>query len=222
MDYVCYQVETSPPYMQGPLGTSWSEALGLIKDVYGASMRLAVKCRFPQFAPPDALDAIGATLQIQRGFAPDDAAYVTQLMNAWSTWQQAGTVPGMVSILTQAGLANVAVWEAWYWSDGNPGYYFTITCSLPMPWSSFPLADGTWGDGEGTWNDGGVWACGIPVVSRQRLKSLITQMKPAHAVCAAVIVDLGTTGRLWGLGGHTWGDGGDWGGGTALYINMTV
>lgn len=224
MDYVDYQVAFSPPWMQfGPLGISWSQALGLMKDAYGAGMRLAVKVRFPEWAPSDALDAIGRTLQIDRLYAQNDQQYIAQLMNAWVSWQTAGTVPGMLAQLQAFGLANVALWEAWYWSDGNPSYYFTVTCSLPMPWNSFPMADGTWGDGNAAkkWSDGGIWASGIPVSWRQQLKAVITKWKPAHAVCAAVIVNL-NTGKLWGLGGHSWGDGGTWSGGNTLYINMTI
>jgi hypothetical protein len=225
MDYREYQVATSPAWQQqGPTGPAWNESLGLMKDAYGAGSRLAVKCRFPQFAPSDALDGIGATLQIERLYAQNDAAYVGQMMRAWVSWQQAGTVPGMIARMQDFGLANVAVWEAWYWSDGNPGYYFTITCSLPMPWNSYPLADGTWGDGDATkkWSDGGVWASGIPVAWRQQLKATITKWKPTHTVCAAVIVNL-NTGRIWGLSGGKWGDGSFWSaGGNTLFINMTV
>lgn len=225
MDYSEWQVAASAAWQQqGPLGLAWNESFGWMKDVFASGMRLAVKVRFPQFAPSDALNSLGYTLQIDRLYAQNDQQFIAQQMNAWVSWQEAGTVPGMVNRLTELGLANVAVWEAWYWSDGNPGYYFTVTCSLPMPWNSFPLRDGTWGDGDATkkWSDGGVWASGIPVPWRQQLKATITKWKPEHAVCAAVIVNL-NTGRLWGLSGGAWGDGKTWSaGGNTLFINMTI
>lgn len=222
LDYGDFQVADAPPWQQGPMGQGWNEAFGLIKDPWAAGIRLAVKCRFPDFCPADGLDALGWTLQIDRTFLADDNTFRAAMKNAWVNWSAAGTVPGMTAILTQAGFANVAIWESWYWSDGNPSYYFTITCSLPTPWNSFPQADGTWGDGNPakTWSDGGVWASGIPWPLRLQLKALVDKWKPLHAVCAAVIVNLGA-GKLWGMGGHTWGDGGVWGGGLTLYINLT-
>lgn len=235
LDYWAYQVAKSPPWMQlDELGINWSTAFGLMKDVYAAGIRLAVKCRFPDFAPPDALDSIGVTLGgITRDMAPTDAQYIAKLDAAWDSAVMWGTLPGMVAALTRAGLANVAVWESWswpgilpnLWSDGKPANSFTITCSLPTPWNSFPLADGSWGDGDATktWDDGGVWASGIPHSWRVQLKALIDREKPLHSQCAAVIVNL-NTGPVWDLGNCTEWDGGwVWSdAGTVLYINMLV
>lgn len=217
-DYKDFQVESSPPWMRGPMGTNWQTAHGLLKDGLREAMKLAVKARFPGLAPGDALDLVGHTLQIPRAFAKNDAQYVSALLNGWATWKQAGTVPGMTAVLTAAGLTGVQIKEAWYWFDGLPNYYFTIVASWPGPWNTDPLADGTWGS-AGTWGDAGLWAGGIPVVDRARLKARINKWKPARAVCATVIFPL--TGGYWG-DGSVWGSDGTWGGSSALYINMTV
>jgi len=239
LDYAAYEVARSAPWQQlGPMGIGWSDSLGSLKDAYAAGIRLAVTVHYPSTAPPDALDSIGVTAGgITRDMAPTNAQYVAKLNRAWAAAEMWGTLPGMVAALEQAGLANVAVWEsAWIlaygdtaWSDGLAAYYFTITCSLPMPWNSYPLADGTWGDGDvtKTWDDGGVWATGIPDSWRQQLKALITREKPEHARCAAVIVNLNTGGWLYDVGAGAVFDGPGattWGGGagspTTLTINM--
>jgi hypothetical protein len=222
-DYQDYQVETSSLWLRGQHGTDWEYAFGLVKQGFLQAAKNAIKARFPELAPGDALDPIGETLQIERAFARDDNEYIAMLMRAWASWGEAGTRPGMMDVLTHAGrLLDVDVKEAWDWNDGNPSWFFTVTCAAPTPWNTDPLADGQWQD-PGTWNDGGVWAGGIPVVDRARLKALITKRKPTHSVCAAVIVVLRPGDLFYDINSGTYDSGETYDDAAAsLYINMQV
>src|SRR5207245_5578740 len=84
--YPDYQIQKSPPWLQGPNGATWSFVSGITKEAYLEAAKRAVKARFPQFAPSDALDKVGENFQIDRAFAGSDSVFVAQLMNAWATW----------------------------------------------------------------------------------------------------------------------------------------
>jgi hypothetical protein len=217
-DYSQYQIDASPPWLQGPNGASWSFVSGVTKDAYLELAKRAVKARFPQFAPTDALDKVGQNFQIDRAFATNDTVFVAQLLKAWEAWGAAGTKPGMLSALNAAGVSNVTIWENFQWNEANPERWwrFWVVARPPYPWNCDPLANGLWSS-SGTWSDGGGWATGIPQNDWARLRRIIRKWKPAHAQCVSVILLL--NGELFGTRGGTWGSQTAWGG-TAVYLDI--
>jgi hypothetical protein len=191
---------------------------GITKEAYLEAAKRAVKARFPQFAPSDALDKVGENFQIDRAFAGSDSIFVAQLMKAWATWGAAGTKPGMLSALNAAGLTNVTVWEKFQWTETYPNRWwrFWIVARPPFPWNCDPLADGLWGS-PGSWNDGGVWATGIPQNDWARMRRIIRKWKPAHAQCESLILLL--NGELFGTRTGTWGAQQSWNG-NAVYLGI--
>lgn len=220
------RVETSPPFLQKTNGIAWNSGLGLAQDEYVARAKAAVKARWPRSAPSDALDYIGSNFQINRGFAPDDQAFVKLLEHAWSLWGEAGRKPGLQLALADAGITNFEIWEKWEWADGETRperwWEFWVVIHAPFPWTENALADGKWED-AGTWDSPpGVWTEAIPWPELLRLRALIRKWKPSHAHCRNVI--LVSQGNVFGeLDDVTWDNadaaGITWTGSVATYVD---
>lgn len=220
-DYKDWQVQQAPPWLQQPMGTNWLTAQGLLKDSILEAMKRAVGARFYDFAPPDGLDHVGKTFDIERAYAADDNKYRTQLAAAWATWQQAGTAVGLSNIIKSLGYTNVIIAEN---GVGSQWFQFTVVLQPPFPWTMNMLADGLWQD-AGNLDDGGTWAFAVPDGEDARIGRTIRKYKGAHTYCVWVVYYI--SGELWGYPSGNWGDApgvpaGDTGlwGGVASYIGI--
>lgn len=201
-DYAVVQVTDAPPWLQRGKGGDWLAVTGLLKDAFRELAKRAVKARYPGTTPPDGLDRVASNFQIERDVAPTDAQLVAALKKAWESWESAGTKPGLLARLVDAGYVAPAIYEASEWDPYNPEWWrFWVVLRPPYPWTDTSLSDGRWGD-AGTWSDGGAWAQGIPPEQYGRLRRIVHKWKPTHARCAGII--LLASGELFGTRPGTW------------------
>lgn len=172
-----------------------------------ARAKAAVKARFPQLAPSDALDEIGIERKMPRGPGETDANYAARLQAAWNTWPWAGTAFGLLSALSAGGYptAEVRIQKAIryyldangalvverraageWWIDWKRSFWSRFVVLLYPP---FPFVGATPADGS---------------TEQQRIARLVRQWKSAHSTCTDIFVI--SSGRTWDSypAGATW------------------
>ena len=185
MDYDDYQVATAPPWLSDANGTLWNRVLGTVKQAIIEGAKAAVKARFADAAPLDALPHLLEDRGLDPPWRETGNAIRSRIKRAWDTHMMSGTKLGMIQALKDVGYENVEVLErpqdptlAWW--------QFEVRLSPPFPWRDDYLADGRWND-PGVWDDGGLWAGDVPVPDLDRMR-LIVSKKPTHAECRGVVV----------------------------------
>ena len=121
----------APGWLQTPAARTWLGANGYIKDWLIARLKFGIMQRFPRFAMPDALAQIG----IERGLpqAPNEAlaVYAERLVNAWTTWQGAGTAQTLLQMLAVFGYPGVVIVQQNQWAFSLSGTGALVTTALP-------------------------------------------------------------------------------------------
>jgi hypothetical protein len=107
--YQDYQAKISPTALLRPNGAAFEAAFGSVKDAQLDRDIAAVKAKYPNIAPSDALNIIGADRGMPRGQSEGDAAYAARLVNTWNTWPWAGTAYGLLQAFWATGYQNVAL-----------------------------------------------------------------------------------------------------------------
>lgn len=240
MTYADWQPSKSATALQFPYGNSHQRAYGIIKDNYIDTARAAVKMRFPDFASPDALGAIGSERLMEQGIDTltganeSSAAYAARLKNAWganfirgdppdvedSVWYWGGTGFGMLRAFALLGYgqnATIIQQSGTYWSL-DVSNNLVITDNPPLTgwpfWNSFLVLFSL----PASWTSPAVPATSGTVPDSDeidRLVRLINLWKPAHMFCLGLQVNV--SGRFWGYppvgagGAPVWGTG-TWGG----------
>ena len=102
-DFITYEVAISPTWLQRHWGEAWTLVQAVVKDAMISGAKDAVKARFIEFAPEDALTKLGIERQLPKVTSETVAAYRLRLLAAWDTWSFAGTKIGVVSALTVLG-----------------------------------------------------------------------------------------------------------------------
>ena len=179
------------------MGENWATAFGIMKDGIVEGSIAAVKTRFVQTAPEDALALAGYERSMPQSPIESGYAYRARLLNAWNVWQYAGTRKGLVDAIALLGV-NATVYEnkdwaqpAGLWAD------FWVYLFQPHPFSvSFYVGDGT--------------TCGSGVTIGVKpgnlyaaLVNTIKQWRPAHAHLASLGIVF--SGLIVGVGGWTVG-----------------
>ena len=186
MDYDDYQVRFAPSWLQDEGGALWNRILGLAKQMLVEGARAAVKMRFADVAPLDALPALLEDRNLDPAWREDEKSVRARIKAAWSTWQKAGTKAGMSEALELAGYTTYEIREQP--QDGTLAWWeFEVWLYPPFPWSDEYLADGRW-DEPGVWEDGGVWAGDMPAPDLSRVRLVVRKWKPAHTVCRRIVV----------------------------------
>lgn len=197
----------TPRWLSGvPLGRAWLLGNAVMKDAALAAAKLAVKARFPSLAPDDALPYLAAERRIERGHQYTIAQFREQIVNAWDAWSLAGTKDGLVAALRTAGFRNFMIVQNYETPmDGNPDHWwkFWIVVWPPFPWPFNPTL--TWDPGL-PWDPGLTWP-GVPQEWVERVKQVVRLWKPAHAICANLVVH--SSGLTWDPG-MTWDPGIVW------------
>lgn len=206
-DYYEVQPQNQGRWLQGKYGRAWMQCFGLIKAAMAAVTKIAVKSRFSDYVADNGLARTGVTYQIERGYAATPDVYRKVQANAWTLWQNAGTIGGMMAALDSISypLANITmfgvivptvrIWEKWQLLEDNPERWwrFWIVLRPPFPWTN-PIADGNWSSG-GNWNDGGLWAGIMPNEAERQLVRTVNKWRSFGKQCSAVIVLF--SGELW-------------------------
>ena len=144
---VSYEQSTAdrPPswLRRGRWAKLWDDTMRFFADLTQEGARQAIKVRFPQYAPVDALAYIGRERMLERH--PDASAdsFRDRLDGAWTQWQKGGTRAGirdeLEAYLAPLGVTNVNVYspnvDGWA-SDANTTNWsrFWVVIGQPNPW----------------------------------------------------------------------------------------
>lgn len=104
MTFEEYQSRTlAPGWLQDPDGLGWNGALGAQKDILTAAAKEAVKARFPELAPEDALQLLAIERGIDRGQTETLEGFRGRVLGAWDVWRWAGTPFSLLAAFWWAG-----------------------------------------------------------------------------------------------------------------------
>lgn len=120
MTYVPWLTSLLPASLSGPWSLRWCTAIGETADDLAARAKLAVKVRFPELAPVDALPYLGADRALPQMPGEPAEVYRARITAAWSTWYWAGTSRSIREALVLYGLHGVSVVPHRVWRiDGD-------------------------------------------------------------------------------------------------------
>jgi hypothetical protein len=108
-DYQLYQQALSPTVLLDGPGTVFEAAFASMKDLFADRVRLSLKSRLPQLAPPDGLTQIGLERGMPQGQSESGSAYAARLQDAWNAWPWAGTAFGLLRAFYATGYTNVVL-----------------------------------------------------------------------------------------------------------------
>lgn len=170
-----------------------------LDDLAGRAYGVAL-ARLVQYAPEDALLLLGQERRVRRYPKEPLETYRRRVLGAWAYWQLAGTVPGILHALKDAGYRAVVIE---HFRDPDPEHWAEFSVVVgPL---EKPKPNAHW-DAQSTFGGGATWGFVLPAVPLDWLPDLIREVKPAHARLRRVIWS--PRGRYWG-GGVTWGEGYD-------------
>lgn len=229
MGYRNFQPAIQPTALQDPYGQAWMRAQGIVKDYLLDLARHATQLRFPSFASPDALGAIGSERLIDKGTSPQlgtpetDAAYAVRLKNAWSIWSLAGTAWGLLTAFKAQGYAPTLVQQngLQFTLDGGGNVVITVGAPLAVPiWNMFevwfPTVPSSWTD----IHNPPTLTSAPSITELRRLRRIINLWKPAHMFCIGIGVLV--SGHIWGEPNLLWGEmGAEWGPADVVYFPAT-
>ena len=208
MPYDQYQVASAPPFLQRDVGERWLSCFGLLKDAAVEGAIQAVKARFIQTCPNDAVAIIGAERSLDQLVTERLPDYRARIQNAWSAWAQAGTRAGILAQIGLLGFSNVTIKENADWAAGvvNPATDWArwwLIIDQPHPFTIvWAWGDSTvWGDPLKSWGM-------KPYALFLSLLKILRTWRPAHAQLQSITFII--SGRLW-AGGWAWADGTTWG-----------
>jgi hypothetical protein len=240
MSYETWMKAKAPTYLQDVYGQAWMGGIGATMDDYVQQYIAGVLAAFPDYAPADALGALGDEIGIDRGASETDAAYANRLARAMEVWAFAGSPMGLLRALYGAGYSGGEVVQqngngytlAVTVADGITSYSIVIrTLGLnPAIGGIRPLAAGVtpWWTFDATGLDAandqfnsrfGVYFASDAgyfgtIAARNRFRAIVAKWKPGKATFMGWF--LRTSGKVWG-DGHTYNDGTNWGGASTVY-----
>ena len=147
LDYLDSTAAGAPRWLTKGAGGDWLRAVGVTLDAVVETARQGVKLRFPSFAPPDALAAIGEERLEARATAlvyEDDVAFGERLRTAWSRRKFSGTKTGLVAIFEVFGFGPYSVYDLAEWFPSKKWHAWVFLPKASHPWGPGPLV----GDGS--------------------------------------------------------------------------
>jgi len=211
MSFRQYMIELAPPWLRGRWGEAWNGTVGLAMDMVAEGAMQAVKARFIKQAPADALPYAGTDRQIERAPGESDETYRARLLQAFETWQLAGTNKGILAALAVIGYPKAKIFESHDWFPTDPRWWrFWLVIDPPHAFTSWKLGDGT---------KLGMKLLGLDAKDKTALdllRRVVRKWKAAHTVCEKLIIVL--FGKLLGTGWKV-GDGTKLGA-KAVYLDL--
>jgi len=193
--------------------------VGLPLDIIAEAVNQAVKTRFPELAPDDALPYIGRDRVIIRGPLEPAASYRLRLLLWIEAWLGSGVGRAMldqiagfltpraarIRIWTQVGVIYTreadgsftierVAGDLWNW-DGQTSmwarFWVVIYSIADVPWTRHPPYGGT----SGTWGSrtGLTWGSSATVAEARSIRGIIDEFKPALSKCQNVIISFDAT-----------------------------
>jgi len=187
--YADWILKRAPNWLKRRFGAAYLQAIGLMFDALVEGTIQAVRQRWPSYASPAGVAALGLERRLEQGPRESDANYREKLRNAWTYWRLAGQAYGIQRILNAAGYQAVEVFEAAQvgiaGGVGGWGRFWVVIYN--GPWKT--PSDGQWSD-AGTWGDGGLWDDGISADEVRFISRQIHLFRAKHARCMAVAIQL--------------------------------
>ena len=202
-EYADYQPDTAPPWLQRDAGRAFLYVLGLVKDAWLEAAKRAVKARFASIAPPDAIAYLLRDYDLPERFNESEDIARARILDAWRSWELAGTPGGVVHALNTAGFANVSVQER---INAVRWWEYRVVLRPAFPWDHTVLPYERWG--AATWGEYHYTGGAPTLADRDRVLTLVRKWAPAHAHLDFVVVQI--SGPTWGS--FAWGDGTTWNG----------
>jgi hypothetical protein len=197
--------ELYPTYMNGPVWSSYLYSINVCLDAVVDSASYAVRARFPQLAPFDALPWLAQDRQIFQGPSETSASYVARLLQWLDLWRLAGNptsvllaflawltplTPQVQTVTSWAGASPGTVWQT-YVAGSTP---FPPGQTIPTPPNLLTVATANW-----DW-DGASQPYYFPWM-RWRTWVIVSSF----------------AGSPWAAPTQTWGNGQSWGDGVSCY-----
>jgi hypothetical protein len=203
-------LQIAPRRLRRYWGSRVMYPLGLLLDAVVTLLADSLRARYPDYAPPDALAAIGRDRQIDRGFDESASGYAARLKQWLATRTRRGSAHVLMTQL--AGylsphavrlrvVNNAGAWHTrqhdgeieyhdgegnWDW-DGDAASWSRYWVVL-YPQTSLMVQDGTWGM-PGKWGTpGGKWGCDIGAEQARTIAAIVRRETPPHARCEGLIV----------------------------------
>jgi hypothetical protein len=150
VSFIEARVEELPVWLRGTNGIGVATAQGAQQDL---ELRLEIagtKQRWPTTCDDEALDDVGVRVQIERYPGESNDVYRARLLEAFPTWNEAGTPQAIIDQLHACGIEDVTVVRDY---DGvfAPGRWFSrfwVILGPKMPWSPLRCGAFTCGDGS--------------------------------------------------------------------------
>lgn len=143
----------SPTYLTGYQGQRYGATLAVMWDALGDGMAYAVRARFPDCCPSDALPWLAIDRQIDRGPNEAEASYRARLKLWLDLWRHAGSAQSVISALEiwwgggveiETVAQSQSVGTAWDYTMGSG----TVTHQLVSPpnwtWDDTDVAPRAW------------------------------------------------------------------------------
>ena len=184
-DFITYQLVLATTPLARPWGESWNLISAVMRDIMISGAKDALKCRFIEYCPDDALVLHGLERVLPR--APGELAdpYRLRLLAAWETWLLAGTAAGIeVALNVLGGDAHVTENQDWDPAppDGDLDSWWRFWVSIA---DTGYETDGLWDD-PGVWDDGGVWDTDTTLAQVTAVRSAVRTWMAAHAICVDI------------------------------------
>lgn len=188
-DLVEITLDRAPPWLLGPWGKALLFVLGSVKQAFVDAARQAVKARFPQVAPSDALPALAASRMLFAGKGESQASLRARILRAFIIWQYCGTKKGLLDALDALypeNPANSEIEEYWddpaaFGIDNARWARFRLEMWIPH-WGIAPAWDAF------HWDDGSHWDVTAPEAEIRALRATIHRWTPAYAKCVRLRV----------------------------------
>lgn len=202
-----------PKWLSSGDGEKVLYSVGLVLDAFAERARLGVLARFPTYAPPDALAALGRDRGFFRGLQDTDASYAERMRPHLDFWPRVGSgFPILEQLQAYLGeptrvriVTNHSTWytiEAdgsrsedqqlegdWDW-DGNttgaPYWQRFWVIIYPPPELWIPLDP--YGSLPPYGEIDGTWGSTATAEQVQTVREIVRKYKPAHARCVNIIV----------------------------------
>lgn len=205
------QYSLLPSWLTNGEGELLAYSLGLVMDCWMERLRLGIKARFPEYAPDDALNALGRDRKIIRGINEPRAAYAARLLRWLDDHKVRGTPFALMEQIRAYCQADVMVRTVdrrgnWFTIDRDGVRAYSLNAAnwdwdggSLANWARFwliiyPTAEGlpwTRVENWGTWPWGNATkSIGLSADLDQiaSVRQILKDWKPAGTVCEWVIV----------------------------------
>jgi hypothetical protein len=207
-------------------GVAFARSFGATKDTELALLKDAVKVRWPQVGPADALKLQGADRVLLQAPGEGDADFRLRMGNAHELWLWGGTHAGFIDRFVPFDYApidgNVHVYNncevVW---DSNFLWFSRVFLILEIGWWNI---DGVWDD-PGDYDDGYLWDSTMLIEEADYIRKSLRAWKSDAAYPVTIGIALGggsiTDDGLWGVYG-VYDDGGLWNDNTDAVTYLTL